>query len=77
MEQKVITIGNSIGITIPQPLRDGLQSGDKVKLVRKADKITITLPSATKDYGVDTKFAQMVDEFITEHKDVLEALAKR
>ena len=27
--------------------------------------------------GVDQKFAQMVDEFINEHKDVLQELSKR
>ncbi len=78
MEQTVIKIGNSQGIIIPQKVlaSAGIKPGDKVIVEEKNKKITIT-PQASKDSGVDAKFMKMVDEFVEEHKDVLQALSNR
>lgn len=78
MEQKVITIGNSVGVIIPQALRDGIKPGDNIIIKKDKNKWVISLPSKRKiSGGVDVKFMKMVDEFITEHEDVLQELAKR
>ena len=37
MEQKVIQVGNSIGIVIPQQLRTGFKPGDKVVVEKDTD----------------------------------------
>ncbi|MEK7571876.1 MAG: AbrB/MazE/SpoVT family DNA-binding domain-containing protein [Patescibacteria group bacterium] len=77
MQQSVIQIGNSLGIVIPKGLRGELQAGDKVLITGKPTNILITPAKTNKTGGVDAKFMQMVDEFITEHEDVLKELAKR
>ena len=78
MEQTVINIGNSAGIIIPQKILNtsGIKLGDKVLVEEKDKKISI---APIKDFtgGVDAKFMKMVDEFIEEHKDVLQALSER
>ncbi len=78
MEQTVINIGNSAGIIIPQKILNsaGIKLGDKVIVEEKSKKISIA-PAKKTAGGVDTKFMKMLDEFIEEHKDVLEALSKR
>jgi putative addiction module antidote len=76
MEQTVIQIGNSIGVVIPKNLRDGLKAGDKVIVGGKPDNITVS-PIKKQKSEVDAKFMKMVDEFITEHEDVLKELANR
>ena len=79
MEQTVIKVGNSIGVVIPTSLRDqnGIKSGRKVNLKQVKEGILI-IPSKTQLAGdVDPKFAKMVDEFITEHEDVLKELAHK
>lgn len=37
MEQKVIQVGNSIGVVIPQQLRTGFKPGDKVMVEKDRD----------------------------------------
>jgi putative addiction module antidote len=78
MEQTVIKVGNSIGVIIPKNLRNGLKAGDKVVIGGEKDKITVS-PVAKKQTtgGVNAKFMKMVDEFMTEHKDVLQELANK
>lgn len=78
MEQTVINIGNSAGIIIPQKILKsaGIKPGDKVMVEEKGRKISIT-PAKKIAGGVDAKFMKMVDEFIEEHKDVLQALSER
>lgn len=81
MAQKFITIGNSVGLVIPQAIRDevGIGKGDSFSLDYTAQKIIVTPIKKKKKNrtGVNTKFAQMVDKFIEEHKDVLSELAKK
>lgn len=71
MVQQAIQIGNSIGVIIPKNVLE--EKGIKV-----GDKLQIDVKTINKSVGgVDTKFMKMVDEFIEEHKDVLEQLAHR
>lgn len=78
MVQTIINIGNSAGIIIPQKILNtsGIKLGDKVTVEKKGKMIAIT-PTKTATGGVDVKFMKMVDEFIEEHKDVLQALSER
>lgn len=78
MEQTIITIGNSAGIIIPQKILKsaGIMPGDEVLVEEKAGKISLT-PSKKIAGGVDAKFAEMVEDFIERHKDVLQMLSKR
>ena len=71
MVQQLISIGNSVGVIIPKNIlkEKNIKIGDQVELDIKTIK-----PSAS---GVDVRFMKMVDEFIEEHKDVLQSLAKR
>lgn len=71
MIQQTIQIGNSVGVIIPKNVLEEkrIKVGDRVQLDVKPVKKYVG--------GVDTKFMKMVDEFIEEHKDVLEQLAHR
>lgn len=71
MVQQLISIGNSIGVIIPKNIlkEKNIKLGDKVELDIKPIKL--------QTQGVDAKFMKMADEFIEEHKDVLQALANR
>lgn len=71
MVQQLISIGNSIGVIIPKNVLNekNIKVGDKVEVDIKPIK-----PQAP---GVDAEFMKMADEFIEEHKDVLQALANR
>lgn len=78
MEQTIVQIGNSIGVIIPKNLRNGLKAGDKVVVGGEKNKITVSpVAKKQKTGGVDAKFMKMVDEFMTEHKDVLAELANK
>lgn len=71
MVQQLISVGNSVGVIIPKNVlkEKNIKVGDKVELDIKPIK-----PSAK---GVDVKFMKMVDEFIEDHKDVLQTLANQ
>ena len=71
MIQQTIQIGNSVGVIIPSNIikEKNIKVGDKVQLEIKPLKKIVG--------GVDVKFMKMVDEFIEEHKDVLEQLAHK
>ena len=80
MKQKLIKIGNSTGIILPKHLQNevGLTLGDSVSVGAQANTLVITpLRKEKKSGSVDAKFMKMVDEFLTEHEDVLEKLANR
>lgn len=56
----------------------GIKLGDNVLIaVQNAAMIITPVKEKTKDDNVDPKFAKMVDEFITDHEDVLKELANR
>ncbi len=82
MEQKVIKIGNSVGVILPQPIQQAIdiRVGDKL-LVKSNGKMISLTPKEKKRktlaQDVDLKFMKMVDDFITQHEDALRELAKR
>lgn len=80
MAQTVIKIGNSAGVILPQSIREenNIQIGDTIDFTPTGVKGKIVLAKTknkTKKPTITTKFAQMVDEFMTEHEDVLRELA--
>mgnify|MGYP001564269409 CR=1 FL=1 len=79
MEQKVIQVGNSVGVVIPINLREqnNIKSGGKVVLSQVKEGILISPSKKQLAGGIDVRFAKMVDEFITDHEDVLKELAQR
>ncbi len=79
MTQTIINIGNSQGIILPKEILKSsqLKVGDKVIVEEKENKVTISPVRKLSAKGVDARFMKMVDEFIEDHKDVLEALANR
>lgn len=71
MIQQTIQVGNSIGIIIPKNVLEE-------KKIKVGDKIQVEVEPIKKTVGgVDARFMKMADEFIEEHKDVLQALANR
>lgn len=79
MTQRAIQIGNSVGIILPQLLREevGINVGDEVIVEKRNGQIVLSAPKKKLASDIDAKFAKMVDAFITEHEDVLKELAKR
>lgn len=79
MLQRMIQIGNSVGIILPKNLREetGFKIGDKVIVEKKNNKIVLSPAKKKSSAGVNAKFMKMVDDFATEHKDVLEELANK
>lgn len=77
--QKLYRNGNSVAVTIPkQYLKDlNLRDGSDVVVEQDGDKVVIARAMKVDSQQVDVKFAQMVDEFIAEHQDVLAELSKR
>lgn len=78
MEQKVIQIGNSAGIILPQTIRQQMRVGigDKITIDKAGDEYILSQSKKKNAKGVDAKFVKIVDEFMEEHKDVLEELAR-
>ena len=71
MIQQTIQIGNSVGVIIPKNILEE-------KRIKVGDKIQVEIKPVKKSAGaVDARFMKMADEFIEEHKDVLQALANR
>ena len=76
--QKLYKNGNSIAVTMPKELlrKYNLRDGTEV-VVEDKEGISINSSKNKAVSSVDSKFARMVDEFINDHEDVLEKLAKR
>lgn len=76
--QKLYKNGNSIAVTIPKELlkKYNLRDGTEV-VVDDREGIVINSKKNNSVASVDSKFARMVDEFMNDHQDVLEKLAKR
>lgn len=76
--QKLYKNGNSVAVTIPkQVLRNqGLRDGTQVVVEERGSEIVLKSAKKGKASDVDVKFMKMVDEFMNEHEDVLEQLAK-
>ena len=78
MEQKVIQIGNSAGIILPQVIRQQMRVkiGDKITINKTGDEYILSQSKKKNAKGVNANFVKIVDEFMEEHKDVLEELAR-
>ena len=80
MTQKVIQIGNSAGIILPQIIRNDndIHIGDELEFQQEVKGILIKkVKTKKKKSPVTTQFAQMVDEFMRDHADVLQELANK
>lgn len=79
MLQTMIQIGNSAGIILPKDVREemGFRIGDKVVVEKKNNRIILSSAKKKFSTGVNAKFMKMVDDFSTEHQDVLEELANK
>ena len=79
LTQKLYKNGNSVAITIPiEYLKElNLQEGSQVVVEKRGQELVVKPQKKVSTSGVDQKFAQMVDEFINEHEDVLQELSHR
>lgn len=79
LTQKLYRNGNSVAVTIPKEYLDGLNLKAGSTVVVKMDGKEVVIAPKKKQLvsEVDSKFAKMVDEFINDHRDVLEELAKK
>ena len=77
--RKVFKNGNSLAVTVPKAYAHQLsiRDGSQVDWKKTSQGLTLIPQKKIKAIGVDPKFAQMVDEFINEHKDVLQELSQR
>lgn len=77
--RKVFKNGNSLAVTVPKAYARELsiRDGTKVEWKATAKGLLLRPVKKLKTFKVNEKFARMVDEFIKDHEDVLQALAKR
>jgi len=78
--QKLYKNGNSVVVTIPNEYLKvlDLRDGSQVEVQARGDELIVSRKQKKAEaQGVDAKFMQMVDEFMTEHQDVLEELSKK
>ena len=78
LTQKLYKNGNSVAVTIPKDYLKslGLRDGSQVLVRQRGKELVVAPKKVAKTGGVNTKFMKMVDEFMNEHEDVLEQLAK-
>lgn len=81
MERRLFKTGNSVVISLPKEILDGLglTDGENVSLELDRQKKRIIITPVEKPLavaGVDEKFAQQVNEFIEHYRPALEELAK-
>ena len=76
---KVFKNGNSIAVTIPKAYAHQLSIRDGSRIEwKKIDRgLLLKHTIDPKAAGVTPKFAKMVDDFISEHEDVLQELSHR
>lgn len=79
LTQKLYRNGNSIAVTIPKEyLRElHLDEGSRVVVEKRGSELVVSSKERSKILGVDPQFVKTVDEFIHDHRDVLEELSKR
>lgn len=79
LTQTLYKNGNSTAVTIPKEyLVDlNLRVGSTVIVKKLGKDLVISSQNKQLALDVDQKFAQMVDEFINDHRDVLQELAKK
>jgi antitoxin MazE len=81
MERRLFKTGNSIVLSLPKEILDGLglADGENVSLELDRQKKRVILTPAEKPLavaGVDEDFAHQVNEFIEHYRPALEELAK-
>lgn len=78
LNQKLYKNGNSVAVTIPKEYLKslGLRDGSQVVVRQRGKELVVAPKKVAKPNGVNSKFMKMVDEFMNEHEDVLEQLAK-
>ncbi len=76
--RKVFKNGNSLAVTVPKAYAHQLsiRDGSQVEWKQTSKGLVLILQKKAK-VGIDQKFAQMVDEFINDHEDVLQELSHR
>ena len=69
--------GNSVAVTIPRQYLEelNLKEGSEVVVEKQGKELRISSKNKVLAPDVDAKFMKMVDEFVTDHEDVLKALA--
>lgn len=79
LTQKLYKNGNSVAVTIPKEyLNDlNLKEGSAVVVKKNGDELVISSHDKHLASDIDQKFAKMVDEFINDHRDVLQELANK
>ncbi len=80
MEQKVIQIGNSIGVVIPQALQRGnLKAGDRVfiEVDPMSNSYIVNLKQDVKRPSLTPEFLQWLTAFNKKYKTALTELAKK
>lgn len=67
-----------MAVTIPKDYLKslGLRDGSQVVVRQRGKELVVAPKKIEKSSGVNVKFMKMVDEFMNEHEDVLEQLAK-
>ncbi len=77
--RKVFKNGNSLAVTVPKAYAHQLsiRDGSKVEWKETNQGLTLIPQKKIKIPGVDVRFAKMVDQFIEDHKDVLQELSHR
>jgi putative addiction module antidote len=81
MLRRLFKTGNSIVLSLPREMLDGLNlsDGDEVNLALEEDgrRLIVTkVEKSTPPTGVDADFAGHLEEFITEYRSELEDLAQ-
>ena len=81
MERRLFKTGNSIVLSLPKEILDGLGlvDGENVSLELDRQKKRVILTPVEKPLavaGVDENFAHQVNEFIEHYRPALEELAK-
>lgn len=71
--------GNSIAVTIPRQYLEelNLKEGSEVVVEKQGKELRISSKTKALTTGVDVKFMKMLDEFVVDHEDVLQKLAKK
>ncbi len=79
LTQKLYRNGNSVAVTIPKEYLQelNLKEGSLVVVEKHGNELVVTSKDKVVVSGVDPRFVKIVDEFIVEHRDVLEELSKR
>lgn len=71
--------GNSIAVTIPRQYLEelNLKEGSEVVVEKQGRELRISSKNKVLASDVDAKFMKMVDEFVSDHEDVLKKLAAK